>query len=349
MITNSTSRFALIQIFLDRTRMDEVTTTYMVKAPSDYGVQRLSSVFTSSACSGYRYGFQAQEKDDEVKGKGNSVNYTYRMHDTRLGRFFCTDPIGYKYPHNSPYAFSENRVIDKIELEGLEAWDPKNAKVDVMSLSDFGATVKNEIIPIAIKRQEELQFDCNDLALFVVMKYFEIKEVEFSVTVSDQLGKRTYSSSDPKYKDFDEFYGVVRLQIGSEYTQKKLSFHVSPEEAVAGDIIVSDYHTNVYLGPADKPGNANTIKASGMYYGKGHPDNTFTPLEYGDYYEFNDISKGKLFELKRWNMMSDVPRDLQVNSLEMKQPTVDYIDSGAGGNKTLRQFEYGPRKEDGSF
>jgi hypothetical protein len=28
----------------------------------------------------YRYGFQNQEKDDEVKGAGNSVNYKYRMH-----------------------------------------------------------------------------------------------------------------------------------------------------------------------------------------------------------------------------------------------------------------------------
>lgn len=69
---------------------------------------------------GYRYGFQGQEKDDEVKGKGNSVNYTYRMHDPRLGRFFAIDPLAYKYPHNSSYAFSENNVIHMIELEGLE-------------------------------------------------------------------------------------------------------------------------------------------------------------------------------------------------------------------------------------
>ncbi len=68
----------------------------------------------------YRYGFQGQEMDDEVKGKGNSVNYKYRMHDPRIGRFFARDPLAPKYPHNSPYAFSENRVIDAIELEGLE-------------------------------------------------------------------------------------------------------------------------------------------------------------------------------------------------------------------------------------
>jgi RHS repeat-associated protein len=68
----------------------------------------------------YRYGFQGQEKDDEVKGEGNSLNYTYRMHDARVGRFFAIDPLFRDYPWNSPYAFSENRVIDGIELEGLE-------------------------------------------------------------------------------------------------------------------------------------------------------------------------------------------------------------------------------------
>ncbi|CAM1368151.1 hypothetical protein TXIAM_370215 [Tenacibaculum xiamenense] len=68
----------------------------------------------------YRYGFQGQEKDDEVKGEGNSINYKYRMHDSRVGRFFSSDPLEKKYPHNSAYAFSENRVIDGRELEGLE-------------------------------------------------------------------------------------------------------------------------------------------------------------------------------------------------------------------------------------
>lgn len=68
----------------------------------------------------YRYGLQAQEKDDEIKGSGNSVNYEYRMHDPRLGRFFVRDPLAFEYPHNSPYAFSENSTIAFIELEGLE-------------------------------------------------------------------------------------------------------------------------------------------------------------------------------------------------------------------------------------
>lgn len=68
----------------------------------------------------YRYGFQGQEKDDELNGEGNSLNYTFRMHDPRVGRFLSLDPLSPSYPWNSPYAFSENRVIDGIELEGLE-------------------------------------------------------------------------------------------------------------------------------------------------------------------------------------------------------------------------------------
>ncbi|PIV48651.1 MAG: hypothetical protein COZ75_08805 [Flavobacteriaceae bacterium CG_4_8_14_3_um_filter_34_10] len=74
--------------------------------------------------SDYRYGFQGQEMDDEIKGEGNSVNYKYRMHDPRVGRFFATDPLKGLYSWNSPYAFSENRVIDGLELEGLEVYAP---------------------------------------------------------------------------------------------------------------------------------------------------------------------------------------------------------------------------------
>ncbi len=69
----------------------------------------------------YRYGFQGQEKDDELKGEGNSINFTYRMHDPRVGRFFALDPLAKVFHWNSPYAFSENRVIDAFELEGAES------------------------------------------------------------------------------------------------------------------------------------------------------------------------------------------------------------------------------------
>ena len=68
------------------------------------------------------YSFQGQERDDEVKGAGISYNFEYRMHDPRVGRFFAVDPLARKYSWNSNYAFSENKVIAFIELEGLETY-----------------------------------------------------------------------------------------------------------------------------------------------------------------------------------------------------------------------------------
>ena len=58
------------------------------------------------------------------------MNYTFRMHDPRVGRFFARDPLSTSYPHNSTYAFSENKVIQFIELEGLEVYLSKAQKLD---------------------------------------------------------------------------------------------------------------------------------------------------------------------------------------------------------------------------
>ena len=69
---------------------------------------------------GYRFGFNGQEKDDEVKGSGNSLSFKYRIYDPRLGRFLSVDPLFASYPWNSTYAFAENRPIDGIDLEGTE-------------------------------------------------------------------------------------------------------------------------------------------------------------------------------------------------------------------------------------
>jgi hypothetical protein len=78
----------------------------------------------SNSSFGYRFGFQGQESENDVSGnKGGHSNYKYRMSDNRLGRFFAVDPLAPKYPWNSPYAFSENRVTNAVELEGLEAKD----------------------------------------------------------------------------------------------------------------------------------------------------------------------------------------------------------------------------------
>jgi len=115
----------------------------------------------------YRYGFQGQELDNEIKGEGNSLNYKFRMHDPRVGRFFATDPLDYKFPWNSPYAFSENKLIHAIELEGLEAWEITNrwGKAHELLYRDF---VADRVAQYEAKQE---RYTCEDIAINLLIDF----------------------------------------------------------------------------------------------------------------------------------------------------------------------------------
>ncbi|UUC47350.1 RHS repeat domain-containing protein [Flavobacterium cerinum] len=66
----------------------------------------------------YRYGFQGQEKDNELKGEGNSLNFGSRMFDSRLGRFFSIDKLDSATPSTSGYSTSGNSPIYKVDSNG---------------------------------------------------------------------------------------------------------------------------------------------------------------------------------------------------------------------------------------
>jgi RHS repeat-associated protein len=66
-----------------------------------------------------KFKFQGQEHIDDL-GLGWD-SFKWRNHQPDIGRFFNIDPLADKYVYNSPYAFSENKVVAHIELEGLEA------------------------------------------------------------------------------------------------------------------------------------------------------------------------------------------------------------------------------------
>jgi RHS repeat-associated protein len=57
-----------------------------------------------------KYKFQSQERIDDLGL--NLDSFKWRNHQPDIGRFFNVDPLSEKYVYNSPYAFSENRVIN---------------------------------------------------------------------------------------------------------------------------------------------------------------------------------------------------------------------------------------------
>jgi RHS repeat-associated protein len=76
-----------------------------------------SRSFNSST---YRYGFNSQEKDDEISGEGNSLVFMYRIYNPRIARFLSVDPLTFSYPWYSPYQFAGNTPIQAKDLEGRE-------------------------------------------------------------------------------------------------------------------------------------------------------------------------------------------------------------------------------------
>jgi RHS repeat-associated protein len=108
---------------VDQTPPDGIIDYTMPKVVSWSGYEPFGSLLPGRNYSSgsYRYLFQGQEHDDEINGApGTSYAFEYRIHDPRVGRFLSIDPLAAEYPYNSPYAFAENKVIQFVELEGLE-------------------------------------------------------------------------------------------------------------------------------------------------------------------------------------------------------------------------------------
>ena len=106
------------KIGVDNLNNDLIADYYepLVISESDYypfGMQMKGRSFQNED---YLFAFQGQETNEEI----GTVHYKYREADIITGRFWSVDPLAAEYPHNSPFAFSENVVIHAIELEGLE-------------------------------------------------------------------------------------------------------------------------------------------------------------------------------------------------------------------------------------
>ena len=89
--------------------------------------------------SGYRFGFNGKEKDDEIKGAGNSLDFGARIYDTRVEWWFSVDPKFKKGPGLSPYSAFFDNPISHIDENGM--W-PTSTHTAILT-SAFGMDVKD--------------------------------------------------------------------------------------------------------------------------------------------------------------------------------------------------------------
>jgi RHS repeat-associated protein len=105
------------------------------------------------------YSFNGMEKDNDVKGDGNYVNYTFRMHDPRIGRFLSIDPLADQFSYYAPYQFCSNSPILAVELEGLESSVQLNFTETSVSIS------RNEVNQFVITTDQLNQIPSDNKAM----------------------------------------------------------------------------------------------------------------------------------------------------------------------------------------
>lgn len=108
----------LVDVFFDDFKVTHQKSP-IVEAQDFYPFGLTYNNFTREDAVPNRWKFQGQEHIDDLGLNWDS--FKWRNHQPDIGRFFNVDPLAEDYYYNSPYAFSENKVIAHIELEGLEA------------------------------------------------------------------------------------------------------------------------------------------------------------------------------------------------------------------------------------
>ncbi|MDQ0780244.1 DUF6443 domain-containing protein [Chryseobacterium sp. W4I1] len=138
-----------------------------------FGMNHLKTGNAYFGAGSYRnYKFQEQELQET-----GFYSFKWRNYMPDVGRFFNIDPLAEKYTHNSTYAFSENRVIDARELEGLEA--------EVINKSTRNTPVSNDVSGYPVNTPAKIQLTAN-----VVQGSFTNEQVEQKLSTVENNFKK---------------------------------------------------------------------------------------------------------------------------------------------------------------
>jgi RHS repeat-associated protein len=126
---------------------------------------------TLKARSSYRYGFNGQEKDDEVKGSGNSYTTEFRQYDPRLGRWLSLDPLFGHFPWQSPYAAFDNDPIRNNDPTGQAAEDQVEGDEGEEPCEDCPTVELPEVVIVANRTPTVTEAGTHSMFIGPVIKF----------------------------------------------------------------------------------------------------------------------------------------------------------------------------------
>ncbi len=256
----------------------------------------------------YRFGFNGQHKDNEIKGVGNSLDFGARIYDSRLGKWLSLDPLMRKYPSLSPFNFVANSPIMYLDPDGRiitfankQSEDLFNSVYNLAS-KEFKARIdklKASKVEYLVNTQaKNINSDPSIIGLvsydFDNDKTNGIVKVEVADKIESNEGKMTTLADElTGAAQFEE--GKIGFLLSSKGTQSTIGADMSDEidtknsELQIAEAIIANDNTKT-LSP--------DLGAFKSFKDKGKTEKYFKKSEYGKMYKFSASSGTNSFNGK---------------------------------------------------
>jgi RHS repeat-associated protein len=179
----------------------------------------------------YRYGFNGQEEDQEVKSEGNSYDFGARMYDPRLGKFLSIDPKFKDYPFMSPYCYAANNPVSFMDKNGegpIVGWHvrsmAKNDETKTYTI-EYDISVYREILLVNLSTLNLTREEGEKIARSMADKY---SASDFSTTIPADVA------------EYEMLTFIIRQQYGHIPDDYKLEFKVNVNFSAKGGYTTSD-------------------------------------------------------------------------------------------------------------
>jgi RHS repeat-associated protein len=273
-------------------------------------------VFSSGT---YRFGFNGQEKDDEIYGEGNTYSAEFWEYDARVGRRWNVDPKAFDAPSWSPYRTLFNNPIfwiDKLGLfedeygvdkngnitllkktddktDKIFVLDDKNKKVDLdnngNSNNDYVEVKDKSLLPALSKKHNGIRVVNGSQKSDDLMKLFlffaDNTDVEWRFDRYLNGKKNNYALGTVHSTE----QGPTTTQMGFEQSKMVASVHNHPKD-VADDWIIGSMGYSIEDG--------KKISSGDWYYHRQRVNNEVETKPYPNYVYFPGKGRGYLYSIE---------------------------------------------------
>jgi RHS repeat-associated protein len=164
-----------------------------------------------------RYGFNSKEKDNEVFN--GCIAFEARIYDSRIGRFFSTDPREMEYAWQSTYVYFKNCPISVIDFLGKGDVDQIDPSIDNTTKTETTNNTNNDGFDKDVTKWRTLRWKIKSL----IQKSTPNNEIDIKVRNNVDGKKLNYKTSWRPIK-----YRIDTNNGGNNSTSQTIPSSVAP-------------------------------------------------------------------------------------------------------------------------